>query len=43
MFLANAQITDPEELQVHDIFLEMKLVLRAEGPNAPDIPKVACK
>ena len=44
MFLADAQIADPKELQVLDIFLAMKLVVRASGPNIVlGIPKVVCK
>ena len=43
MFLADAQITDPEELQALDTFLPIKLVVSASGPNAPGIPKVICE
>ena len=44
MFLADAQITDPAELQVLDIFLATMLVVRVSGPNnALGIPKVICK
>ena len=43
IFLADAQIADPDELQVLDIFLAIKLVVRASSPDAPDIPKVVCK
>ena len=44
MFLADAQITDPAELQALDTFLATKLVVRDSGPNnAPGIPKVVCK
>jgi hypothetical protein len=35
IFLADAQSADPKELQVLDIFLAMKLVVRASSPNAP--------
>jgi len=31
--LDDAQIADPEELQVLDTFLPIKLVVRASGPN----------
>ena len=43
MFLADAQIADPEELQVLDIFLAMELVVRASGLDAPGIPNVVCE
>ena len=43
IFLADAQITDPEELQVLDIFLPIRLVVRASGPNPPGIPMVVSK
>ena len=33
MFFADAQSLDPEELQVLDIFLPMKFVVRTLGPN----------
>ena len=32
IFLADAQSADPEELQVLDIFLPIKLVVRVSGP-----------
>jgi hypothetical protein len=32
IFLADAQSADPEELQVLDTFLPMKLVVRASSP-----------
>ena len=33
IFLADAQSADPEELQVLDIFLPIKLVVKVSGPN----------
>ena len=33
MFFADAQSADPEELQVLDMFLPIKFVVRAPGPN----------